>query len=340
MRTMASDTLVASAGLTMMSPYLAKSLWPVMPPSPRRNQMPGSTPKPSFTSTAGKRDVVGVFQHRDLAGAVEGDVELARQPVQRAIIEDVIVPLAGIFAGIQQLLRIDPGRRRARDVADVVGAGAARAQAEILDAFDQRHRVLRRNLAHLQIGPRGDVAERSAQSFGEIGQAGKLPVLHDAVRDPQPAHVGILRRRHIEQAVIAPAEIIRRVRRRIVERLLLQPRIGIERMLLALEFFLVGELLAGGCDLVLRLDMRGIRPGRFGIRLAGVAAAEAAPHPADLQAGGKAFEVAFLLVGKIDCKRFDLHGARRSSCGHEGWHQRSGMRPPRKPARPCEPGLD
>ena len=29
----------------------------------------------------GKRDVVGVFQHRDLAGAVEGDVELARQPV-------------------------------------------------------------------------------------------------------------------------------------------------------------------------------------------------------------------------------------------------------------------
>ena len=55
-------------------------------------------------------------------------------------------------------------------------------------------------------------------------------------------------------------------------------------MLLALEFFLVGELLAGGGDLVLRLDMRGIRPARLGIRLAGATATEAAPYPADLQA--------------------------------------------------------
>ena len=29
-------------------------LWPVMPPTARRNQTPGSTPKPSFTSTAEK----------------------------------------------------------------------------------------------------------------------------------------------------------------------------------------------------------------------------------------------------------------------------------------------
>ena len=55
-------------------------------------------------------------------------------------------------------------------------------------------------------------------------------------------------------------------------------------MLLALELFLVGEFLAGGCELVLRLDVRGIRPARFGTRLAGVTAAEAAPYPADLQA--------------------------------------------------------
>ena len=71
-------------------------------------------------------------------------------------------------------------------------------------------------------------------------------------------------------------------------------------MLLALELFLVGELLAGRDDPVLRLDMRGIRSARLGIGFAGVAAAEAAPDPADLQAGGKAFEVAFLLVGKVD----------------------------------------
>ena len=53
-RTMASDTLVASAGLTMMPVSVAKSLWPVMPPMPSLNQTPGSTSKPSLTSTAAK----------------------------------------------------------------------------------------------------------------------------------------------------------------------------------------------------------------------------------------------------------------------------------------------
>jgi hypothetical protein len=78
-------------------------------------------------------------------------------------------------------------------------------------------------------------------------------------------------------------------------------------MFLALEFFLVGELLARRDHLVLRLDMRGIRSGRFGVRLAGIAATEAAADPADLQAGGKAFEIAFLLVGKVDGETFDFH---------------------------------
>ncbi len=248
-RTMASATLVASAGLTMMPVSLAKSLCPVMPPIPSRNQMPGSTPKSVLHLDRGERDVVGVFEHRDLAGAVEGDIELARQSRQRAVVEDVVVPFAGIFAGIQQFLRIDPGGRRSRDVADVVGAGTARAQAEVLNALDQRHGMFRRDFADLQIGARGDMAERPAQSLGEIGHPGELPVLQDAIRDPQPAHVGILRRRDIEQAKIAPAEIIRRRRRRVVERLLLQPRIGVERMFFALEFFLVGEFLAGRYNL-------------------------------------------------------------------------------------------
>jgi hypothetical protein len=166
------------------------------------------------------------------------------------------------------------------------------------------------------------VAERPAQPLGEIGHAGELPVLHDAVRDPQPAHVGILRRRHIEQAVIAPAKIIRRARRRVVKRLLFQPRIRIERMLLALELLLIGQFLARSRDLVLRFDMRGIRSGRLSIRFPGAAAAEAAPDAADLQSGSKAFEIALLLVGKVDCERFDFHGARRSSCGHDRWRQR------------------
>jgi len=227
------------------------------------------------------------------------------------------MPLPRIGPRIQNLLRIDTCGRRARDVADIVSAGAARAQAKVLNALDQGDRVLRRDLAHLQIRARRDVTIWPAQLFGEIGHAGKLPVLHDTVRNPQPAHVGILRRRDVEQAVIAPAEIVRRTGRRIVERLLPQPRIGVERMLFALEFFLVDKLLAGGNDLVLRLDMHGVGSGRLGIGFSS-AAAEAAPDPADLQARRKAFEVALLLVGKVYGQWFDFHGLRRSSCGHAG----------------------
>ena len=70
------------------------------------------------------------------AGAVERDVELARQAVKRALVEDVEVPFARVGPGVDQFLRIDAGGRRAGDVADVVGARAARAQPEVLHAFD------------------------------------------------------------------------------------------------------------------------------------------------------------------------------------------------------------
>ena len=281
-------------------------------------------PKPSLTSHGGESDIVSVFQHRDLAGAVEGDVEFARQSCQRAVVKDVIMPFAGILARVEDFLRIDPGGRRSRDVANVVGAGTARAQAEILDTFDQGHSMLGRNFAHLQIRAGSDVAERPAQLLGKIGHPRELPVLHDAVRNPQTAHVGILRRCHVKQTVIAPAEIIGGARRRVVLRLLPQPRISIERMFVAFEFFLIGEFLAGRSNLVLRLEMRRIRSAWIGICLAGSAAAKAAPDPADLQAGGETFKVAFLLVGEVDGNGFDFHGARRSSCGHNRWHQRMG----------------
>jgi hypothetical protein len=80
-------------------------------------------------------DVVGLLQHGHAPAAVEGDVELARQAEERAVVEDMEVPGAGKRARVDQLLRIDPRGRRAGDVADVVGAGALGAQAEVLDAL-------------------------------------------------------------------------------------------------------------------------------------------------------------------------------------------------------------
>ena len=111
-----------------------------------------------------KADVVGVFQHRNDAAAVEADIEFARQAVERAVVEDVEVPFARIRTRVDQLLAVDAGGGRAGDVADVVGAGAARPEAEAFDSFDDFDRVLRRDLADLQIGARRDVRVRRRRS--------------------------------------------------------------------------------------------------------------------------------------------------------------------------------
>src|SRR5215471_10993722 len=79
-------------------------------------------------------------------------------------------------------------------------------------------------------------------------------------------------------------------------------------MQLTFEVFLVRKLLAACCDLVLRLDVDRVRPGRLGIRL-GRAAAKPTADPFDLQPGGEAFEVALLLVGEVDGNCFKFHGA-------------------------------
>jgi hypothetical protein len=49
----------------------------------RRHRLPGPDPHRR------KTDVVGVFENADPAAAVEGDVELARQTEQLAVIQDV-----------------------------------------------------------------------------------------------------------------------------------------------------------------------------------------------------------------------------------------------------------
>ena len=201
-----------------------------------------------------KADVVGVFQHRDGAGAVEGDVEFARQAVKRAIVENVKMPFARERAGVDQFLRIDAGGRRAGDIADIVGAGAARAQSEILNRLDHRHRVVRFNLADLQIGAGRDMGVAAAIALGEIGNAGELRRLEDPVRDAQAAHIRILVRRDIKQAEEAPAEIVGRLRIFVALAELLQALVAVERMLLALELFLIGKLLAGGEHTVLRFE--------------------------------------------------------------------------------------
>ena len=168
---------------------------------------------------------------------------------------------------------------------------------------------MRRNLAHLQVCAGGDVAERPAEFVAEIGETRELPVLHDPVRDAQPRHVAVLRRTDIKDAVIAPAEIVGGRWPRIDGRLISEPRISVERMLLALPLLLIDKLLTGSRGAILCLDMRGIRPCRLGIGLASRTAAKPLADAADLQARRKAFEIALLLVREVDGNRFDFHAA-------------------------------
>ena len=168
--------------------------------------------------------------------------------------------------------------------------------------------ALRLDLADLQIGAGGDMGIAAAMALGEIGNAGELPMGEDAVRHPQPAHIGVLGRRHVEQAEIAPAEIVRRLGIFVARGLRLEARIAVEGVLLPLEFFLLGKLAAGFDHAVLRAQMLGVGPARFGcprrVSRAGDAAGLArglvtrsigTRSFGDLQARHEPFEVALLL---------------------------------------------
>ncbi len=134
-------------------------------------------------------DVVRILEHGNDPAAIEPDVEFARQTVERTLVENVKMPLARVRGGIDQLLRINARRGRARHVADIVGTGAAGAQPEILDGLDHEHGVLRLDLADLEIGARGHVGIAAAIALGEIGDPCELPMRENAVRHAQAAHI-------------------------------------------------------------------------------------------------------------------------------------------------------
>ena len=248
-------------------------------------------------------DVVGVLQHRNGAGAVERDVELPRQAVERTVVEDVEMPFARVGTRVDQLLRIDARGGRAGHVADIVGAGAARAEAQILDRLDHGDGVAGFDFADLDIGARRHMRVAAAITLGEIGNAGELCGLENPVRDAQPAHVGVLIRRNVEQTEEAPTEIVRRLW------VFIWPRapssaLGIEGMFVALELFLIGKFAAGSERAVLRFERRSVGAGRLGWRRRSGrsrrnSAGNASCRLGDLHAGNEPFEIALLLGVEI-----------------------------------------
>ncbi len=158
---------------------------------------------------------------------------------------------AGERARVDQLLRIDARGGAAGDVADVVGAGAARGEAEILHPVQHVERVRRADLADLQIGARRHVGIAAAEALGEIGEAGELMRAQNAVGHAQPAHERVLRRRDIKEAVEFMAEDVEPFREAPGGDVLAHRVPEVERMKLALCLLLGGELAAAGDGAVL-----------------------------------------------------------------------------------------
>src|SRR4029077_15646457 len=125
-------------------------------------------------------------------------------------------------------------------------------------------------------------------------------MLEDAVGNTQPAHIGLLRRRAVEQAEKTPAEIVVGLRRFVLGGLILQLLIAVERMQLALEFLRVRQLAAGLYGAVLGALRRGVGAARvcrhrIRWRCRSAVAGRRPRRLRDLQAGHEAFEITLLL---------------------------------------------
>src|SRR5664279_4043375 len=136
-----------------------------------------------------------------------------------------------IWPGIDQFLPADTGGGVAGHVADVVSAGAARGEAQILNSFDDMDRVPCRDLPELQIGAGRHMRISAAEFFGKVGNSRELPMGKNTVRNAQPAHIAVLRRCDIEETIIPPAKIIGGLRKFVARRLAAQFLIGVKRVL-------------------------------------------------------------------------------------------------------------
>ena len=265
----------------------------------------------------GKADIGGVFEHGDTPAAIEGDVEFARQAKELAMVENVMVERAGDRAGVDQLIWVDAGEGAPGQVADIVGAGTARGQAQFVDGGQHLDRIGGADLADLQIGAGRDVDIAAAAALGYIGKPPCLMGGQDAARQAQAKHERILVRRDIEEPVEFVAEDIETLGELSGRRVGFHVIPDVERVLLALRQ-LLGDEFAARCDRpVLRRNMERGRVGgagcggRVGQQWAGhwrrIGHSDAAfvGNPGD-----KAFEILLLVFGK------------GRVLGHRAWHWR------------------
>jgi len=215
---------------------------------------------------------------------------------------------------VVELLRIDARGRAAGDVADVVCTGAARGEPEFLHGEQQVDGMLCADLADLQVGAGRDVGVAAAEGLGRIGETAHLPGVQDAVGNAQPAHEGVLRRRHVEQALVLGQEDVDALGelRRLGARRHLVP--AIERMLRALGGLLGDQLAARRDGAILGGVLQGIRSDTRRRRGIGRAVGELVCGLAGLDAAHEALQPLLLLIVE-----FFAHAAAFATIGVAGF---------------------
>jgi hypothetical protein len=122
-------------------------------------------------------------------------------------------------------------------------------------------------------------------------------------------HVGILVGRDVKQPEVAPTEIIGRLRILVFRGVRLEPLVRVEGMLVALEFFRIRQLAAGGEHAILCLARGGLGTDRLDRqRVRGCA--NSLRRLGDLQARDEAFEISLLFGLEVAGRGF----ARRLEC--------------------------
>ena len=270
---------------------------------------------PLFHAAAGfdlhgfEADIVGVFQGGDGVAAVEGDVELARQAVQVAVVQDVVVQFPAQGEHVVEFVGVDAAGGVAGDVADVVRAGTARNDAGLMQVGEQRGHVRAGDLADLQVGAGGHVDVAAAVGLGRVGDGQGLVGLEDAAGDAQAAHHGFLGRGNVPQAVGLEAEDVLACGQLALGGKFGDAGPGVERIRVELDLLFLREALARGEPVQLGLlagrdldSFNGRCGGRRGGRR-GRLAAQGAEEP---------FEVFLLAVGEwLSVRRYQLCYSRR-----------------------------
>ncbi len=200
---------------------------------------------------------------------------------------------------VDQLHRIDPGRRARGDVAHVVGPGTERHEPELGKLHHHLGPLRGGHFPDLKIGAGGDIGVAGATRPCDPRHALKLMGREDPARDAQPAHERLQGRADEEQPVPTAEEVVDGLGKHRPRRPFGDLVPAIQPMLRALRLVPRLELAATGQRRVLG---RAQRAGR----LAGLALGGRAQQPVpDLHPGHEALEMLALLR----CERLVVHHA-------------------------------